>query len=329
MTEAKFGDSSQMAPGDWVMAIGNPFGYAHTVTVGVISATQRAFAVTDGRSNEMLQTDAAINPGNSGGPLLNVRGEVIGMNTAIITNSRTEGNIGIGFAVPINTVRELLPQLRQGKVTRGRIGVQVALVPADAYADFGLKSRMGAIVASVTPGGAAAKAGLQPGDVIVEYNGRPVPNRDELVKMVVSTKPGTTVPLKVLRNKQEKTLSVTVEELDLATETGQTSRNDSNEQPQEEAGTGFGLTLSNLTPSLARRLQLPSGQTGALVTDVDPNGPAAGILRPTDVIVAVNRTPVTNAAEAGRELAKVDSGHIAQILVYRGNGEIFVTVKKD
>ena len=123
LPEAKFGDSSQIGAGDWVMAIGNPFGYAHTVTVGVISATQRAFRVTDGRSNDMLQTDAAINPGNSGGPLLNVRGEVIGMNTAIITNARSEGNIGIGFAVPINTVRDLLPQLRTGKVVRGRIGV--------------------------------------------------------------------------------------------------------------------------------------------------------------------------------------------------------------
>ena len=115
LPEAKFGDSSQMAAGDWVMAIGNPFGYEHTVTVGVISATSRAFRVTDGRSNDMLQTDAAINPGNSGGPLLNVRGEVIGMNTAIITNARSEGNIGIGFAVPINTVRDLLPQLQHGQ----------------------------------------------------------------------------------------------------------------------------------------------------------------------------------------------------------------------
>ena len=126
LPEVKFGDSSQMAPGDWVMAIGNPFGYTYTVTVGVISATQRGLRVTDGRSNEMLQTDTAINPGNSGGPLLNVRGEVIGMNTAIITNSQNEGNIGIGFAVPSNTVRELLPQLRQGKVVRGRIGVSGA-----------------------------------------------------------------------------------------------------------------------------------------------------------------------------------------------------------
>ncbi len=130
LPEAKFGDSSQMGAGDWVMAIGNPFNYSHTVTIGVISAAKRAFPVSDGRTNDVMQTDAAINPGNSGGPLLNVRGEVIGINTAIITNARSEGNIGIGFAVPINTVRELLPQLRQGKVIRGRIGVSVTAVPA-------------------------------------------------------------------------------------------------------------------------------------------------------------------------------------------------------
>src|SRR5262249_4807341 len=129
LPEAKFGDSAQMAPGDWVMAIGNPFGYSHTVTVGVVSAVGRPFQTLPNRTNDMIQTDAAITPGNSGGPLLNVRGEVIGMNTAIITNARTEGNIGIGFAVPINTVRDLLPQLRTGKITRGRIGVSVTSVP--------------------------------------------------------------------------------------------------------------------------------------------------------------------------------------------------------
>ncbi len=206
MPEVKFGDSSQMAPGDWVMAIGNPFGYTYTVTVGVISATQRGLRVTDGRSNEMLQTDAAINPGNSGGPLLNVRGEVIGMNTAIITNTQTEGNIGIGFAVPSNTVRELLPQLRQGKVVRGRIGVSVRAVPRDAFADFGLKSASGAIVSTVTPGGSAARAGIEPGDVIVDFNGHPVTKYDDLVKTVVGTKPGTQVPVKVIRDRQERTL---------------------------------------------------------------------------------------------------------------------------
>src|SRR3954471_2864638 len=203
LPEAKFGDSSQVAAGDWVMAIGNPFGYAHTVTVGVISATERSFPVTNGRNNDMLQTDAAINPGNSGGPLLNLRGEVIGINTAIITNARNEGNIGIGFAVPSNTVRALLDQLQRGKVTRGRIGVTVIPVGRDTYEDYGLKERRGAVVQQVSPGGASAKAGIESGDVVVEYNGRPVANSDELVKAVMATRPGTSVPVKVLRNRQE------------------------------------------------------------------------------------------------------------------------------
>ena len=333
LQEAKFGDSSQIEAGDWVMAIGNPFGYDHTVTVGVISATSRAFRVTDGRTNDMLQTDAAINPGNSGGPLLNLRGEVIGMNTAIITNSRSEGNIGIGFAVPSNTVRDLLPQLRNGKITRGRIGVSVLPIPREALDDFGLKERRGALVAQVPAGGAAAKAGIEPGDIIVQYNGRPVGNSDELVKMVVATKPGTTVPIKVLRNKQERTLNVTVDELDLEAEQNGGRRpqqpDQPPQQPDQQEVDGFGLTLNNVTAQVARRLRLPSGQTGAVVTEVDPDSAAAGALRSGDVILAVNRRTVANAAEAARELEKVPSGRVAQILVWRGDGETFVTVKKD
>jgi serine protease Do len=331
LPEAKFGDSAQIAAGDWVMAIGNPFNYAHTVTVGVISATKRPYNVTDGRTNDMLQTDAAINPGNSGGPLLNIRGEVIGINTAIITNARTEGNIGIGFAVPINTVRDILPQLRNGKVVRGRIGVSVTAVPRDGYEDFGLKARAGAVVASVAPNGAALKAGIEPGDVIVQYNGRPVTNRDELVGMVVATKPGTNVQIKVMRNRQEKTLNLTVDELDLEAEQNgnRPHTNREQEQPQEQGASGFGLTLDNVTPQLANRLRLPSGQSGAVITDVDPDGPAAGALRPGDVILSVNRRPVSSAVDAQRELQKVQSGHLAQLIVWRGNGETFVTVKKD
>jgi len=332
--EAKFGDSSQMAAGDWVMAIGNPFGYAHTVTVGVISATQRSFRVTDGRSNEMIQTDAAINPGNSGGPLLNVRGEVIGINTAIISNERTAGNIGIGFAVPINTVRELLPQLRQGKVVRGRIGVSVLPVPREGFEDFGLKSRTGAIVAQVVSGGASAKGGIQPEDVIVEFNGRAVPNSAELVKMVIATKPGTSVPVKVMRDKQEKTLHVTVDELDLDAEqqglrAGRGGGNDNAPEPEDQGASGFGLTLQNVTPQIQRRLQLPSGQSGAVVTDVDPNSESARSLRPGDVILKVNGKTVTSAADAGRELQKVASGRTARLLIWRDGNEQFVPVKKE
>lgn len=331
LVEARFGDSSQMAPGDWVMAIGNPFGYAHTVTVGVVSAIGRPFQVSNGRNNEMIQTDAAINPGNSGGPLLNIRGEVIGMNTAIITNARSEGNIGIGFAVPINTVRDLLPQLRTGKITRGRIGVSVVAIPREGYEDFGLKERKGALVAQVPANGAAAKAGIEPGDVIVEYNGRPVANSDELVKMVVGTRPGTSVPVKILRNKQEKTVTLTVEELDLEAEQNQGRRPPSNDQQQDDqqSSGSFGLTLDNLTPTMARRLRVPSGQSGALISDVDSDGPSAGLLRQGDVILSVNGKAVSGAADAARELGKVQSGHLAQLRVWRGESEIFVPVKKE
>ncbi len=331
LVEAKFGDSSQIFPGDWVMAIGNPFGYSHTVTVGVISATQRAFPVANGRNNDMLQTDAAINPGNSGGPLLNLRGEVIGMNAAIITNAGNEGNIGIGFAVPSNTVRDLLPQLRTGKIVRGRIGVLVRAVPREGFEEFGLQTRMGALVSQVPASGASAKAGMEPGDVIIQYNGRPIGNSDELVKMVIATKPGTTVPVKVLRNKQEKTLNVTVEELDLEAEqnTGRRTPPDDQPPPEQQATGSFGLTLENVTPQLARRLRLPSGQAGAVVTDVDVDGPSAGELRPGDVILSVNAKSVSNATEAARELQRVQSGRIAQMRVWRGDGEVFVPVRKE
>src|SRR4029077_1605123 len=174
LPEVKFGDSSQMQQGDWVMAIGNPFGLAHTVSVGVISAVERPYPVAEQRSAQVIQTDAAINPGNSGGPLLNIRGEVIGINTAIYSDARQSGNIGIGFAIPINTVRELLPQLRGGKITRGMIGVSIGVIPQNALGELGLKSRQGALVASVAPGGPSAKAGLEPGDVITQFNGKPV-----------------------------------------------------------------------------------------------------------------------------------------------------------
>ncbi len=331
LPEARFGDSSQMAAGDWVIAIGNPFNFSHTVTVGVISATERIFPVTNGRSSEMLQTDAAINPGNSGGPLLNIRGEVIGINTAIISNGRTEGNIGIGFAIPINTVRDLLPQLFTGKVVRGRIGVEVRAVPRDGYEDFGLKSRTGAVVSRVAPGGAADKGGIEPGDVILEYNGRPVPNTADLVKMVTATKPGTSVAVKLLREKKERSVHVVVEELDLAAEQGGTpsTRNDNRQTPEEQGSDSFGITLSNLTPQRARQLQMPSGQTGALVTDVDPNGPSSAALVAGDVILSINRQRVSSAAEAGRELGRIASGRLAQILVWRNGQQVFVPVRKE
>lgn len=331
LVEVKFGDSAQMQPGDWVMAIGNPFGLAHTVSVGVVSATERPFPISDGRSQDVLQTDAAINPGNSGGPLLNVRGEVIGINTAIYTDSRQAGNIGIGFAIPINTVRELLPQLRSGKVTRGVIGVSIQPIPLDTLEALGLKERRGALVASVNKGGPADKAGVEPGDVIVEFNGKAVKNRDELVGIVTRTTPGSTVAVKVLRDKVEKRLNVTVDELNLDAEAERVARggNDAPE-PDEQAGEGFGMTVGTLTPAMARRLQLPQGTEGVIITDVEAGSPAQrGGLARGDILLQVNRRAVTTVADAARELGRVASGSTAFLLVMRNGQETFVTVRKE
>ncbi len=331
LIEVKFGDSAQMQPGDWVMAIGNPFGHAHTVSVGVISATARSFPIAEQRFADVLQTDAAINPGNSGGPLLNARGEVVGINTAIYTDSRQQGNIGIGFAIPINSVRELIPQLQTGRVSRGVIGVQVVAVPAEALAEFGMKERRGALVSIVTPGRPAARAGIEPGDVIIEFNGKGVKNRDELVATVVSTRPGSTVPVKILRDKQEKTLSITVDELDLDVENNRAAEQQRTSiEPDDEPSQGFGITLSTLNAETARRLRLPSDTQGVVVSDVEQGSPAfrAGILG-GDIITRINRQPVRTAQEASRALGQVPSGGTAFLLVIRRGQEQFFTVRKE
>jgi serine protease Do len=328
----KFGDSAQMQPGDWVMAIGNPFGLEHTVSVGVISGIERPFEVAPQRSTQVLQTDAAINPGNSGGPLLNIRGEVIGINTAIISDARQASNIGIGFAIPSNVVRELLPQLRSGKVTRGRIGVQVRPVEREAIDEFGLKNRDGAVVAAVSDGGAAAKAGLELGDVIVGFNGKPVKSSDELVSMVTATRPGTTVPVRIVRDRQERTLSLTVDELDLEAESAlrRGARATPEADTPQEPARGFGIRLNNITPDVERRFRLESGQQGAVIIEVEPDSAAARRgLAPGDVIFRVGSVPIQNAADAQRELTKVASGETAFLRVRRQGQELFITVTKD
>ena len=309
-----------------VMAIGNPFGLSHTISVGVVSAIGRPMAMAEGRYEDVIQTDAAINPGNSGGPLLNLRGEVIGVNTAIYTNGQAGTNIGIGFAVPIKAVRDILPQLEMGKVVRGRIAVQVRDVPRDALAEFGLKERKGALVSIVTPNGPSAKAGLEPGDVILEFNGKPVTGRNALVQMVMATKPGTTVPMKILRDKAEKSLSVTVEELNLETENGAAAE----ESQQEETGGGLGITLGPLGSEMARRLRVPSGTRGVLVTEVEPMSTAAREgMRPGDVILKVNGQTVETVRDASQALQAIKPGGAARMLLWKGGQETFVVVTKE
>jgi serine protease Do len=331
LQEAKFGDSDQMQPGDWVMAIGNPFNLSHTVTVGVVSALGRPFGGVTGRPQNMIQTDAAINPGNSGGPLMNVRGEVIGMNTAIFTDERS-ANIGIGFATPINTIRAILPQLRSGRVTRGVIGVQVRTYPLtkeDAQA-FGLPNTNGAVLTTITEGQPASKAGLLRGDVITEFNGKPVTDSDALVAMVIGTKPGTTVPLTVYRDGQRKSMNITIGELDLEAEQGANARPEPDTEP---TSAGFGMTIEPVTPDIARELRLPAGKGGAIVSNVSRSSPAnnAGVL-PNDVILEVNRKPVSNPTQVKRELDSAAPGSTVLLVVWRispaGGQETFLTLRK-
>jgi serine protease Do len=320
-----------MQPGDWVMAIGNPFNLSHTVTVGVVSALGRPFGGLSGRPQNMIQTDAAINPGNSGGPLLNVRGEVIGMNTAIYTDQRS-ANIGIGFATPINVIRSILPQLRSGRVIRGVIGVQVRTYPLtkeDAQA-FGLPNTNGAVLTTVAEGQPAQKAGLLRGDVITEFSGKPVADSDALVSMVISTKPGTTVPLTVYREGQRKSINITIGELDLEAEQGTTAQPNVDSEP---TSAGFGMQIEAITPDIARELRLPSGRGGAIVSNVSRSSPAfnAGVT-PNDVILEVNRKAVSSVSQVKRALDEAAPGSTVFLVVWRigpsGGQETFLTLRK-
>jgi serine protease Do len=341
LTEAKFGDSDAIGPGDWVMAIGSPLGFTNTVTVGVVSAVGRTdpeLQPVPQRDLAMIQTDAAINRGNSGGPLLNVRGEVIGINTAIVSDSRGfggggGGNIGIGFAVPINTVREILPGLRNGKVVRGRIGVSVSnqtFVGADAR-DLGLPAAGAALVAQVTPKGPAEQAGIKPGDYIVEYNSQPVPRSDDLIRMVTRTAPGTSVPVKIVRAGKPLTLDVTIEELDLATEI---NPGESEERPQraperdEPTETGLGLSIEPITPAVSRQLRVPQGRGGAVVAGVDPSSGAAGLFFPGDVILAINGEAVSSVDEVATRLESMRTGALMVVQVWRQGAEQAVPIRK-
>lgn len=338
LTETTFGDSSQLQPGDWVMAIGSPFSYSNTVTVGVVSAVSRVSGELNpipGRDLEMIQTDAAINHGNSGGPLFNIRGEVIGINTAIISNSESGGNLGIGFAVPINTVKEILKGLQSGKVARGRIGVQVQKAHIDEadLKDLGLSNTNGAVIAQITPGGPGDKAKMKVGDIVTEFNGKTVTDSNSLVDMVVHTTPGTTVPLKIVRDAKPMSINVTIEELNVEEEqrAGQPTTQAEPDAKPEPKETGFGMSIEALTPQMSRRLQVPSGRGGVVVSDLDPRGAAAqaGVI-PGDVLLAINGTPVSSADAAIKLLEAVTPGRIARVIIWRqGQGaEQLLTMRK-
>jgi serine protease Do len=301
----RMGDSEALEVGDWVVAIGNPFGLAATVTAGIVSAKGRVIGA--GPYDDFIQTDASINPGNSGGPLLNIRGDVVGINSAIF--SRSGGSIGIGFAIPINLARHVIDELRQrGKVARGWLGVNVQdLTPALAQS-FGLDHPRGALVVEVAPGGPGAHAGLERGDVIVEYNGTPIEDSHQVPALVAESKVGEVAKVTVLRNGREQTLSLII--------AAQPAERSARGEPQP-AGSAWGLSLTDLTPGLARRFRIPPGVRGAMVRAVAGDSPAeeAGI-EAGDVIRQVNQTPVTSARACQQALDR--AGDQVRLLIQRG-----------
>jgi len=243
------------------------------------------------------------------------------MNTAIITGGPVVGNVGVGFAIPIDVVRELLPELRKGTITRGRIGVQISPVTKNLVEPLGLAEAHGALVRLVEKGGPAAEAGIEPGDVIVRFNEKTIEKSDDLVEMVTRTQPGTTVPIEVIRNGKRETVRVTVARLDL---------DDEGERPEGPTDTGLGMSLRDVTLQIKSRLDVPTSRDGAPVADVEQASAAARAgIRTGDVVLEVNRKPVNSAREAAAALKQVDEGDTALLLLWRGGQEVFVTATRE
>jgi serine protease Do len=317
---AQLGDSDKAEVGDWVLAIGSPFGLEETVTAGIISATGRSnVGITD--YEQFLQTDAAINPGNSGGPLVNMRGQVIGINTAIA--SRSGGYAGVGFAVPANMVREVMKRIREtGHVTRGWLGVGIQRLTPDMAESMNLKADQGLLVGQVMEGGPAGKAGLKAGDVILEFAGKAVKTPNELQNMVAWTAPGTKAEVVILRGGKRQTLKVTVEKR--------------SEQPQAMAAApgapailkDIGIEVSNVTADAVREYGYKTGQ-GVLITDVDAGGlGAAAGLRPGMLVIQIAGQKVASVAELREAVGKADIAKGIPMLVRAGDRQMFVLLKK-
>jgi serine protease Do len=306
------GDSDAILPGDWVVAIGNPFGLEHTVTVGIVSAKGRD--IGQGPYDDFIQTDAAINPGNSGGPLLDVAGRVVGINTAVSQGANT-----IGFAVPINLAKEIVPQLRaQGRVTRGILGVTAQPLTPELAAAFGLESSDGALIAHVTPGGPAEEAGIRRGDVIVGYRGEAVQKLRDLPRAVSRTPVGERVDVEVIRDRRRLTFEARIAEAGTPVRGTRVAGRSGAE--------AFGLRVEDPSPVLRRRLGLgPRG--GVTVAAVEPGGPAAEAgLQPGDVLLELGREPIRSAADLRKRLS--ESGPRALFLVLRGGMTLYIPVTR-
>jgi len=317
LAHVPLGDSDRLEVGEWVLAIGNPFGLGHTVTAGIVGAKGRI--IGSGPYDDFIQTDASINPGNSGGPLFNLKGEVVGINTAII-----QGGQGIGFATPIQLAKSVLDQLKEkGKVTRGWLGVYIQPLTPDAAENLGISGRRGALVSDVTSGGPAEKAGIRSGDVIVGFNGKEIRDEHELPQAVASTKPGKTVDVRLLRGGKETTVAVTI--VEMAGEPGKPAGK------PDDLQKNLGLAVQDITPEIAQRFQIEDTK-GVVVTDVEDGSPAdeAGF-NEGDIIRVIlrqnKRNPVTNAAEFAKLVKKFQSDKTILFLVERGDARVLLTVK--
>ncbi len=307
------GDSEKLEVGDWVVAIGNPFGLGHTVTAGIVSAKFRQIGA--GSYDNFIQTDASINPGNSGGPLLNTAGEVVGINSAIFT--QTGGSVGIGFAIPINMAKDLLPQLKKGKVVRGWLGVMIQKITPELKDKLDLKDEKGALVADVLSGGPAEKAGLKRGDVIVSFDGKEIDEMNELPYIVASTPVGKRVVVEVIRQGKKNTFQLEVGELK---EEG---------EPPAVAGAApnLGLTLKEITPEIARNFRL-SETSGLVVVQVEANSPAAEAgIAPGDIVLEVDQTPVKTLGEFNKKIGSYKAGDTILLLINRRGSTLYVTLK--
>jgi serine protease Do len=313
----KWGDSDALKVGEWVVAIGSPFGLEHTVTAGIVSAKGRV--IGSGPYDDFIQTDASINPGNSGGPLINMQGEVIGINTAIV--SRSGGNVGIGFAIPINLARGIIKQLKaSGTVTRGWLGVSIQNLTPELAEYYGVKDGKGALVGEVFEGDPADKAGIKPKDVIVEVDGDKIEDSRDLSQKIAEIPVGEKTTIKVVRDGKEHTFRVNI-----------AKRTDEKEslalkQPMEE--TDLGMTVSTLTGALARQLNI-SETEGVVVVSVEPHGPAdKADVQEGDLIIEINHKPVKALEDYQSQIEKVKKGETVSLLVKRKRGFLALNITK-
>lgn len=325
------GNSDSVRVGDIVLAIGNPLGIGQTVTAGIISAKGRRTGLSDGSSFEdFLQTDAPINRGNSGGALVNLAGELIGINSQILSpGGANGGNIGIGFSIPSNMARTVMEQLlKDGKVHRGQLGIRIQNITDDTAKALELKDTQGVLVSEVIKGGAAEKAGLKRGDIITAVNGEKVEDSNVLRNKIAGTAPGTQVKLTVVRDGREQEITATLEEFNLDQAIKNSNQQENNQAVPEKQSGKLGLGLQPITPQIARQLGVSSDQ-GLVVTDVDPTGPGAeaGLAR-GDVILEINKKAVSSMEDVQSALQKPDSKPIL-LLVSRRGQTVYLTVKPD